>query len=117
MAEAKTVSMPYAPNWFELISAKYVRKPHSVSTRILVENENGVYYAKSAVTKKTLTYLRRVLPMGVSEYIPVYLYFVKAVNLKRYSVYACYNSKVKFPLFYITDIEGIGKLYKVKQET
>jgi len=108
--------MPYAPSWFHIKSSKGVRKPHSVSTRILVEDDQGLRYAKAAVAPVTLARLRFLLPMGISPFIPIYLYFVKSINYKRYSVYACYNNILKFPLFYIKDISGLGTLFKLKKE-
>ena len=112
-----TKTVPYAPSWFRTVSAKYVKKPHSVSTRMLVEDEQGIRYAIAAVAPITVSRLGFLLPMGVSPFIPVYLHFVKAVNYKRYSVYACYNSKLKFPLFYIKDISGLGTLFKIKRRS
>lgn len=110
-----TEAMAYAPSWFHIISSQWVRKPHSVSTRMLVEDEQGIRYAKASVASVTLARLRTMLPMGVSPMMPVYLQFIKAVNRKRYSVYACYNQKVRFPLFYIKDISGLGVLHKLKE--
>lgn len=99
------------PGWFILVPARSVHKPHQVSTRILVEDEQGLRYAKMGAGDEILTKLRNVLPMGVSVHMPVYLLFVKAVNLKMYSVYACYNDKLRFPLFYTEDISYLGKLH------
>jgi len=106
--------MASAPVWFELKSAQYVRKPHLVATRILVEDEQGRRYAKKAVTRNTITELRRILPMGISIVMPVYLIFIKAVNLKYYSVYACYNDILRYPLFYVYDISDLGRLFTGK---
>jgi len=103
--------MKTPPDWFTTVPAKGVRKPHQVSTRMLVEDEQGLRYAKVGAGKELIAKLRRRLPMGVSIYMPVYLLFVKAVNLKMYSVYACYNDKLRFPLFYTQDISCLGKLH------
>jgi len=110
-----TKKLKYAPKWFYLISSQHVKKPHAVSTRILVEDEQGLRYAKAAVSSETLKTLRTILPMGVSIHMPVYLYIVKAVNLKMYSVYACYNPKTIYPLFCMTNIDEIGPLFKAKR--
>ena len=106
--------MSSAPEWFELRASQYVRKPYPVATRMLVEDEQGKRYAKKAVTDKTLAELRNILPMGVSAVMPVYLMFIKAVNLKCYSVYACYNDTLRYPLFYVYDISDLGRLFTGK---
>ena len=111
----KVSAVKYAPKWFKVIPSTYVRKPHSVSTRFLVEDEQGLRYCKAAVSPTTELHLRTIMPMGVSIYMPIYLLFVKSINLKRYSVYGCYNDKLKHPLFYINNIDDLGTLHKIKK--
>lgn len=100
------------PDWFDLASTQSMMKPHTISTRVLVENEKGLMFAKTGFSDKTVSALQTKLPMGASPYMPVYFLFVKAINLKRYSVYACYNDKLRFPLFYTDDISMLGKLHR-----
>jgi len=102
--------LKHAPSWFYVMPSQYVRKPHSVSTRILVEDEQGTRYAKLAIASGTLSTLQHLLPMGVSIFMPIYLHFIKSVNYKQYAVYACYNDKLRRSLFYINDISGLGGL-------
>ena len=104
--------LKYVPEWFEVRSAVGIKKPHKVGTNILVEDEHGLRYAKRALTKSAIQRLQHLLPMGVSVAMPIYLHFIKSVNLKRYSVYACYSEKARVPLFYTTDISYLGKLRK-----
>ena len=104
--------LKYVPSWFEVKSAVGIKKPHKVGTNILVEDEQGLRYAKRALTKSSIQRLQCILPMGVSVAMPVYLHFIKSINLKRYSVYACYSEKARVPLFYTTDISYLGKLRK-----
>lgn len=108
--------LKYAPSWFKVKSAVGLKSPFAVGTRFIVEDEHGRRYAKAGLANNTISCVQNMLPMGASIYMPVYLLFIKAVNIKLYSVYACYNSKACYPLFCIKDISALGELHKFKKE-